>query len=60
MEKMDTVKVVEALKEDFDKYDMTDVAEYNKPDFENDTIMVLKAKLENFKRIGVPQKEKGE
>lgn len=60
MEKMDTVKVVEALKEDFDKYDMTDVAEYNKPDFENDTIMVLKAKLENFKHIGVPQKEKGE
>ena len=47
----------------FEQYDMTDVAEYNKPDFDNDSILVLNAKLENFERIGVPKKkeeEKGE
>ena len=49
-----------SLKEEFDKYDMTNVAEYNKPDFENDDTAVLKAKLENFERIGVHKKEKGE
>lgn len=56
MEKQDATK----WKEEFDKYDMTNVDEYNKPDFENDSITVLKAKLENFERIGVPKKEKGE
>lgn len=49
-----------SLKEEFDKYDMTNVDEYNRPDFKEDSIDVLKAKLENFERIGVPKKEKGE
>ena len=56
MEKQDTTN----WKEEFDKYDMTNVAEYNKPDFNKDDVTVLKAKLENFERIGVPKKEKGE
>lgn len=46
-----------SLKDEFDKYDMTNVSEYNKPDFNKDDIAVLKAKLENFERIGVPKKE---
>lgn len=56
MEKQDAIN----LKEEFDKYDMTNVTEYNKPDFNKDDITVLKAKLENFKHIGMPKKEKGE
>jgi len=56
MEKQDVIP----WKEEFDKYDMTNVDEYNKPDFKEDSIDVLKAKLENFERIGVPKKEKGE
>lgn len=42
--------------EEFAKYDLTDVANYNKPDFENDSITVLQAKLENLDRIGTPKK----
>lgn len=48
------------LKEEFDQYNTTNVEEYNKPDFNKDDGTVLKAKLDNFNRIGVPKKEKGE
>ena len=44
----------------FAQYDMTNVAEYNRPDFDEDDGVVLKAKLENFDRIGVPKKKKEE
>ena len=46
-------------KAEFDQYDLTNVDESNRPDFENDSGTVLRAKLDNLKRLGVPLKKLG-